>query len=254
MTDLTRIFDSYNRQARLYPALLVLLPPLLLALAWFPVLVDTGKIIFSIAVACGLLFLLADISRTGGKKLETVLLREWGGWPTTLWLRYSDRNLSADVKRRYHAFLSKQPGIGALPSESEEKNNPSAADERYAASVMWLKERCRGAAFPLVEKENATYGFRRNLVGMKSSGLFLSLATVLIPLAVAGASVGFHISYPVPFVIGVYSSLSVPVLGAVLLSLGALVAWLLVARHGWVREAGDQYARALLACCDSFNG
>jgi len=36
MIDLGSLFDSYNRQARLYPALIALLPPLITVLAWYP--------------------------------------------------------------------------------------------------------------------------------------------------------------------------------------------------------------------------
>jgi hypothetical protein len=36
MINLASMFDSYGRQARLYPGLLTLFPPLLAAIAWVP--------------------------------------------------------------------------------------------------------------------------------------------------------------------------------------------------------------------------
>ena len=56
----------------------------------------------------------------------------------------------------------------------------------YASAVKWLQERCRGKAFPLVEKENAEYGFRRNLRGLKPIGITACLVALLISaLAIA---------------------------------------------------------------------
>jgi hypothetical protein len=254
MTDPARLFDSYNRQARLYPALLVLLPPLLLLLAWFPALENIGHLLITIAVACGLLFLLADFARTRGKKLEPILLKEWGGWPTTIWLRHSDSHLSAEVTRRYHAFLSRQPAIGVLPTQEDERLDPRRSDERYAASVVWLKEQCRGNAFPLVEKENATYGFRRNLLGLKSIGLVVCVATLLVPLFIVLVKSGFEVLRAPKILIGAYLTLPALVLGSLAFSVVALVGWLLLVNRHWVREAGYQYARALLANCDSLHG
>src|SRR6266481_2205663 len=158
---MSQLFDAYSRQARLYPALLVVLPPLLMTISMAPAILNFGEIIVAILVACGLLYFLSDFARTRGKRLEKVLLQEWGGWPSTAWLRHSDDHLTADVKRSYHEFLSRQASIGLLPTPEEELANPKAADERYARSVMWLKEQCRGKDFSLVEKENANYGFRR---------------------------------------------------------------------------------------------
>lgn len=41
-----------------------------------------------------------------------------------------------------------------------------------------------------------------------------------------------------------------PVIGVTLLIVIALLAWLAFVTDAWVRQAGDQYARALLAVCD----
>jgi hypothetical protein len=41
------------------------------------------------------------------------------------------------------------------------------------------------------------------------------------------------------------------ILGAMAFDLVAIAGWLLFVREPWVRESGDQYARALLATCDA---
>jgi hypothetical protein len=251
MINTARLFDSYSRQARLYPALLTLLPGIFLAITWIPGVLNAGQTIIAIVAGCGFLYFLADLARTRGKRLEASLLKEWGGWPTTIWLRHADDHLPVEGKRRYHAFLSKQPQIRALPTPEEERNGPRAADERYAASVLWLKERCRGAKFPLVEKENATYGFRRNLLGLKPIGIGLCVVCILTPLIVAAFKNGWDASHPVQFVWEVYLDLPGMVAFAILVSAIALLIWVAVVTRRGVREAADQYARALLANCDS---
>uniref|UniRef100_E6Q5R9 Uncharacterized protein n=1 Tax=mine drainage metagenome TaxID=410659 RepID=E6Q5R9_9ZZZZ len=250
MIDLKGLFDAYSRQARLYPALLTLVPLLLTLLAWVPALVTIDQLLIGIAVACGVLYFLSDVARTAGKRLEPKLLEEWGGWPTTIWLRHSDNHLSAEVKRRYHSFLSSRPAIAAMPTREEEEREPAKSDERYVASVMWLKEQCRGADYALVHKELATYGFRRNLLGLKPVGVGICGIALVAPLLIALARPGASVSQLLQILPEAYAALPLPILGALAVSMIGLVVWLFIVRRSWVREAGDLYARALLASCD----
>ena len=87
------IFDKYGRQARLFPALLTLFPVFITVAVWVPALYQLGAGLVAIATACGLLTALAHFSRTRGRIVEKKLVREWGGLPTTIWLRRSDENL-----------------------------------------------------------------------------------------------------------------------------------------------------------------
>lgn len=248
MTELLRIFDPYSRQARLYPALLTLLPLLVAVLVWFPSLLTMGHLVLTIIAACGVLYLLSDIARSRGKRVEPSLLAEWGGWPTTIWLRHRDNHLSGETRRRYHQFFARQPLLGVMPSEAEENVDQRAADEKYASAAEWLKEQCRGASFPLVEKEVAAYGFRRNLLGLKPFGIVLSLASIAFPaLWTLVSTRSLYESTRV------YGNLQPGALGSVAFGLIALVAWIFVVKRTWVREGGDQYARALLSNCDTLH-
>jgi hypothetical protein len=246
MIDVSKLLDSYNRQARLYPALITILPVLLLVATWLPALASVGELAISIAAACGVLFLLADYARTKGKALEKRLLKKWGGWPTTAILRFRDDTLSPEVKNRYHRFLSKQRSIGALPTALEEQSDPARADGRYAAAVSWLKEQCRGDAFTLVDKENTTYGFRRNLAGLKMVGISLCLVTLLSPLV----RLNWHAPDFAAAALQVYAGLPAPTLAVIGLTIVGAFAWAFGVNDRWVRQAGDQYAITLLACCD----
>jgi hypothetical protein len=257
MIDLSKLFDSYSRQARLFPGLLTLFPIILTAIAWFPRLVTSswGATLVTLGTSCGLLYGLSVLSRSRGKKVEKRLLAEWGGWPTTIWLRHRDDNLPSPVRARYHAFFAHNVPLFVIPTEQQEVADPKAADAMYASAVKWLQERCRGKTFPLVEKENAEYGFRRNLRGLKPIGLTACFAALLIsalailwqnePLLPALARLS---AKPV---LAALSAVKPAALGAICVDIAAIIGWIAIVRDGWVRSAGDQYARALLACCDT---
>jgi len=249
-----RLFDPYSRQARLYPALLTLLPSIAAYCAWFSPDESTGKLVFWLAAGIGLLYALADFARTCGKRVEPKLIAAWGGWPTTILLRHGDTRLSPETKRRYHEAFATKLGIGAMPTPGEENEEPERADQKYEAGVAALRARCRGASYPLVEKENATYGFRRNLLGLKPYGIALALATLLIPAAVSIWSDHYDLASAAHAVVSTYLALAPGAVGALGLSATSLVAWVAVVTPEWVRGAGFQYARALIENCDTSEG
>jgi hypothetical protein len=256
MIDLGRLFDPYSRQARLFPGLLTIFPILLTAVAWYPSLItgSIGGTLLTIATSCGLLYALSVLSRSRGKAVERRLLKEWGGWPTTIWLRHCDTHLPDAVRLRYHAFLASHvPGL-VLPTREQEEQDPAQADGAYASAVKWLQERCRGKAFPFVEKENAEYGFRRNLRGLKPIGIICCAAALAVSTFAIGRSQPALIVALVALspaeAIDALASANPAAVGATLADLVALAGWLLLVTDVWVREAGDQFARALLANCD----
>jgi hypothetical protein len=259
MVDLSKLFDSYSRQARLFPGLLTLFPIILTAIALFPRLVTSswGATLVTVGTSCGLLYGLSVLSRSRGKAVEKRLLVEWGGWPTTIWLRHREEHLPPPVLARYRAFFAKHVPLFVAPSAEQERADPKAADGMYASAVKWLQERCRGKAFPLVEKENAEYGFRRNLRGLKPIGVTACLVALLISaLAIAwryDPVIPALSSLSMPWLLKALVAIKPAAIGAICVDLAALVAWLAIVRDGWVRDAGDQFARALLACCDTLD-
>lgn len=257
MIDLGSLFDSYNRQARLYPALIALLPPLITVLAWYPVLLTSNATATAVTLvtSCGLLYSFMAFSRSRGKNVERRLLADWGGWPTTLWLRHADSSLSEQTKARYHAALGVHVPNLSLPSSAEEKADPRRADDAYRSAVDWLKERCRGKDFPLVAIENAEYGFRCNLRGLRSFGMSVALLALLASLfgvwRLSGLASGdLRTGNWVEVLERIAQAPPVLIWGAVVVDIVTIVFWILVVRDSWVRQAGDQYARALLATCD----
>ncbi|WP_108523300.1 hypothetical protein [Bradyrhizobium algeriense] len=142
MVAITDLFDSCARQARLFPGLLMVLPPLMTALAWFPQLFlsNVGTTLLTIAVSCGLLYALGSWARTRGKNIEGSLLKQWGGWPTTLKLRHAGP-LNPLTLARYHDFLRQNVPHWLPPTLDEENANPAKADGAYNSAVIWLKEK-----------------------------------------------------------------------------------------------------------------
>lgn len=255
MTDLAKlIFDPYSRQARLYPALLTLIPLLVTVWTLWPEAIDlaTVKGLGGIGVAFGGLYALASYARSCGKRVEKRLLADWGGWPTTIWLRHRSTFLQQPTLARYHQHLHDHVPNWVRPTPQEEQTDPQRTDMQYASAVDWLKEQCRGKNYPLVESELAEYGFRRNLRGLRGTGIVQCLAGIFVAFAVTAYRDAGELNVAVfldPHHLWELISRSAAGL-AILFNAISVTLWLMVVRDNWVRESADHYARALLANCD----
>ncbi|MGA9883523.1 MAG: hypothetical protein WBQ34_07380 [Candidatus Acidiferrales bacterium] len=78
-----KVTDPYERPARLYPALLMLLPLLALIMLLYGPKATALTTAVTVAVSCGALYLTTNLCRELGKRLEEKLYHEWGGKPTT---------------------------------------------------------------------------------------------------------------------------------------------------------------------------
>lgn len=233
-------FDRYSLQARAWPALLALLPFLMTLAVWLSHIYELIVGLSSLAVASGAVFLLANITTSRGRAIQDELYRAWGGKPTTLWLSHADNNLDDHTKSRYHKFLTDCVEGFAAPSPEEEVKGPSGWANAYESAVSWLRERTRDEnEFRLVFKENISYGFRRNLLGLRRVGLTLSiLCSAGNAWALWAKSVSFKEILQHEGVV------------PLLLSVFMIIIWTFVVRPSWVRDAAEAYARALLATCD----
>jgi hypothetical protein len=230
--------DTYSIKARLQPEFLVLLPVILAITAWLPTQLSLWKTISSFAVYCGLWVLLAEMGRDLGRKKQARLWQKWSGAPTTRLLRHRNTTLDPITLARYHSFLANAINR-RFPSRPEEQADHNTADSFYESATKYLLEATRDEAkFPLVLKENISYGFRRNLWGMKPAAILicsLGLAACLIPVSQA-----IWRNAPVP-PLAICMAVSTVFL---------LVLWLLRVTPAWVKVAGEAYALRLLAACD----
>jgi hypothetical protein len=240
-----KYLDPYTLRARLSPAIIAAAPAfgaIALLLSWTQFSLSNT---IATAGLVALLFALADIARRRGKKIQPQVYAELGGKPSTTMLRHSDPTFDAASKARYVAFLAGKINETA-PTEAHEKADPAAADAFYTRCGDWLRENTRNARkFNILFNENATYGFRRNLLGMKWSALALNLLVVII-----SGGVLYHGSVPFQDIQHVEGRVIVVFVVAVL---HALYIGLGVNRAA-VAEAAKSYARQLILSCETLLG
>lgn len=173
------VTDQYERAARLYPALLTLLPLLLVLVTTSVFDKPLATQLVTLLCACGVTYLLANISRMLGKAQENRLFHTWGGMPTTQMLRHRNELIDRHTKQRYHAFLARKIKT-EFPTSEEESASPAAADAIYRAGVKWLLGKTRDKKrFALMFKENVSYGFHRNGFGLRWIGCLFGLISVV---------------------------------------------------------------------------
>ena len=178
-----KYLDPYTLRARLSPALIAA-APVFVAVA---LLISWNKFSFSNSIATAgllaLLFALADFARQRGRAIEPQLFSDMGGKPTVTMLRHTDR-ITFDMasRARYRAFLGERIGEKP-PTEADELADPAAADAFYDRCGAWLRENTRDTKkFNLLFNENITYGYRRNLLGLRRPALALNLFVFAICL------------------------------------------------------------------------
>jgi hypothetical protein len=241
MFSFASLFDAYSLRARLLPALLLVLPPAIVCALLFPVLYATLAHAFgSLGVVAVAMFLLAHLIREQGRRLQQRLYIEWGGTPTTIWLRHRDNNIDPITKARYHRFLEARVSALQLPSPESEARDPAAADKAYDSAVKWLLEFTRNTkSFPLVFSENVYYGFRRNASAARPIALFLVVALALVTAFVSYSRYRTTSEAMGPDIIATWIVL-----------LLCAVLWTFYVTEAWVKDGAFAYARALLAACE----
>jgi hypothetical protein len=244
-----KVTDPYERQARLYPALLALLPLFAVVALLYGPKTSALTAAVTIVVSCGGLYLMTNVCRELGGRLEKDLYREWGGKPSTQLLRHRDSTIEAPTKRRYHAILSAKINE-PFPSPDQEASKPEAADETYQSGVTWLLAHTRpedGKKFDLLFKENIAYGFRRNALGTKPLGVTIAIASLLWVLAKESV-----ISISASRIVDLEALSRVPEPAAASLIVSGVMAavWMSFFTKSNVRTAAFTYATMLLRACD----
>lgn len=230
-------FDAYSLHAQWAPVLAAVAPLIIAA----PAVVGVEGVAGAAILAC-LPPMLAQAARDRGKALEPSLWASWGGPPTTRLLRHRDRTVPEITKARYFAVLARTASI-VRPAAEEEVADPDAADEIYASAGDWLRPMTRAhAGTSLVAAKNASYGFARNLLGIRWIGFAIAAAT-----AVCMAALAYH-RCGVPN--GDFRESGV----ASLIATICAALWIVAVTPNSVRSAADAYARALLECCDTIPG
>jgi hypothetical protein len=188
-----------------------------------------------------LLVVFSDVARRRGRAIEPSLVAKMGGLPSTTMQRYRDDTFDEDTKVRMHKFLAGKIRTKA-PSAGDEEKDPAAADAFYKRCGDWLRENTRDTKkFKILFEENITYGFRRNLLGLKWPALILNAAIVAICI--------FLLWQRLP--INLDSDLTQKLFSVLVIAfLHAMYLALFVTEAGVV-EAAKQYGRQLLLSCET---
>lgn len=243
-----RLLDPYDRKARLWPALLALLPALVLVSSMYVPLASLAANAVTLAASSGALYLLSNVAREYGKRLENQLFQSWGGKPTTQILRHGDMHFDAVTKARFHSFLAAKLGVH-FPAAQAEAADPAKADDVYQSAGVWLLSQTRDTTkFALLFRENIAYGFRRNALGLKPLGI-VAAAGSMIWVLVAEGVILFLGNMPwwnsSKFaMLSFAASLTLATSGVL------LAAWLFFFTRATVRTAAFAYADTLVKTCD----
>lgn len=233
------VTDQYERAARLYPALLTILPLLIVqvtaSVLGKPLVTQLAALLGS----CGVTYLLANVSRMLGKAQEHRLFLAWGGMPTTQMLRHGNELVDLHTKQRYHAFLARKIKV-EFPTSANETASPAAADDIYRAGVKWLLGKTRDKKrFALLFKENVSYGFHRNGFGLRWIGFLFSLLSI-VWLTIANQTYSAH----------AWLALSAGQIATMGIAVAMTFAWLAYFTEARVKQAAYAYAEMLLRACD----
>lgn len=241
MNEVFKFFDAYAIRARLFPAIIGAAP----ALAALTLLISWRTFGLSNLIASlGMLVLLwaiADFARARGRAIENKLYAEQGGKPSITMFRRNDSTIDGSSKERYRAYLAGKLGVAA-PSADDEAADQTAADSFYDQCGNWLRQNTRDTKkFSILFGENITYGFRRNLFGVKTLALALNVFVVAICVLLL-----WLISWNFGTPMGNKTSV-------VLVVAAAHAAYMLLAvSRTAVWDAAKAYGRELILSCESF--
>lgn len=227
--------DRYSLKARLYPAFIVLLPVFVVSLYY---ITDFEKYYHytTALVSVGLFtYLLSQLGRDKGKINESKLFAIWGGKPTTLIFRHSDNTIDQITKGRYHKLLNEKIEDINIPTQEQEQNDPLFADQIYESCTKYLISKTRDTnKFPLIFKENTSYGFRRNLWGMKFWALIIIFILIVIHFyfITGGFKTRIELQNKDMFLFGFFGF--------------TLLFWLFIVTKNWIKLTAYAYAERLI--------
>ncbi len=238
MWDAFKQFDTYSLKARIFPALIAGLPTLALLSGVVPWDHFGLSQVTAGTMGVVLLFAFADVARRTGRAVQAKL---GSGTTPELWHR-NNGEIATGAKDRYRAYVAKQIRLAA-PTEEQEQTTPRDADDFYNTAGNWLREHTRDQKkFTILFAENITYGFRRNLLGLKPVALGFNAVVLAVSLAILYWKPGYFEQLP-----NIEEKLTVVSIAVVLHSAYMLFA----VGAASVLEASRTYGRQLILCCET---
>ncbi len=232
LLQILSLSDRYERKACLLPGLLLAAVPALTAWAVLHEF-TTWEVAASTSLGVEFLvaFVLGHLARARGRRMEEVLWKEWGGPPTTRWLRPWDNMCSDQQKSKWRAAIKRATGL-TLPASIPDGGDRIGVDRVNTDAVRQLRYFLRGKSeAAMVAIHNEDYGFARNLCGVRWHWVVICLACFVV----AATAFAFGLR---PFV------------GLAIAGVCSITAFL-IARElpVYVRRSADRYAESLFAAC-----
>lgn len=224
--------DDFDLHARYRPGLLAVLPVPITAIAIGLDKHPMTAILLSLAVTVGLPRLLVQVVRDRGTAAQVALWTAWGGSPTTQMLRLSNTDAAMADKIRWRRTLAAAAQVHLPATVEVEVSDPVDADARCEQVTEYARELTRDDV--LLQAENRSYNYERNLYSMRKPALLLAVAAIgglVVDLALRarwGEQVG-------SIVFGLVAN--------ALVALG----WIVLASERRVRVMADKYAHRLFA-------
>jgi len=236
------MFDSYSLRARYYPMIILLLPIIILGFFYSLEFESILHFLGSLGVAGALTYLFSQLGRDQGKRKEADLWKSWGGPPTTQLLRIGNLHFDPHTKKRYHQRLHTLCPVPVIPDAMMEASDRAGADHVYASWSKYLISQTRDKKkFPLLFKENTSYGFRRNLWGLRNIALTSTLVIMVLNYFYWSIKIKIFnpLLLPTSFI---YSTCSLLII---------LLFWLVIVKKNWVKDLAFAYAERLCESVDN---
>ena len=250
-----QFFDPYTFRARIQPALILVLPAGFLMFALLPGHPFFVTAFFTLLGAAGGTAVIAQLGRERGRKKEPDLWKSWGGPPTTRLLRHShpadDLALPTGLRQKVEEWAGYP-----LPDHQEEETCPTQADTKYGEVVRSLREATRDTSrFPLVFAENANYGFRRNLWGLRPFGTPIAAVLALYSWTLLSLTIWGR-PWPEPWwdIFPNPDSVAVIRLTVAVANTSLAAFWLFWVNPSWVKVIADAYAIKLFESVETLRG
>jgi len=234
--------DRYARSARLYPLLLVIAPVVIFVVVVAKLELSGLKTIWVGLAAVGGTYWLTQLARDPGKNLEGKLWTSWGGTPSIAILRHCDSRIDTITKARYHTRLVELVPDTIAPTPDSEREDPVTANTCYTAWSNHLRNSTRDQKrFHLLFDELVSYGYRRNLLGLRPYGLFSSILACFGCSAVIGVALYLH------------HELRDALWLALCVNILLLIFWVYRVTPSWVRLTAENYAARLIEAVDDLH-
>lgn len=170
---MTKIFDIYDIKARLSVVIILVTPILTTLYLQVESIRNLASTVVVTVALLALSILLIIFIRYHGKQKHQK--RDF----VAEYLYPNNNKIERTEKDRLYVFLGSIDNSFSILYEQKEQ--PDISDEYKQAcksALNWLKEHSRD--FDIVNKENAMYGFCRNLLAVKPAGIVISIIMIMI--------------------------------------------------------------------------